>query len=129
MIYWNNSGASESTLDFSGVRVAKCLVFCVVFCTSLFILCPFFCGHCIVSLSSIYGFGLLVPLYFANQIVNCSEWNFEDLLRFAEIESHAILSIKLIMDLLRFAEIEPHSIILIKLIMDLLRFAKKKSWF
>jgi hypothetical protein len=127
MIYWNNSGASEFTLDFSVARVAKCLVFCVLFCTSLFVLFPFSFGHCIVSLSSIYGFWLLVPLYFANQIVNCSEWNFEDLLRFAEIESHTILSIKLIMDLLRFAEIEPHAIISIKLIMDLLRFASSIS--
>jgi hypothetical protein len=50
-----------------------------------------------------------------------------DLLRFAEIESHTILSIKLIMDLLRFAEIEPHAIISIKLIMDLLRFASSIS--
>ena len=33
------------------------------------------------------------------------------------------------MDLLRFAEIESHAIILIKLIMDLLRFAKKKFRF
>jgi hypothetical protein len=40
-----------------------------------------------------------------------------------------ILSIKLIMDLLRFAEIESHAIILIKLIMDLLRFAKKNLGF
>ena len=98
-------------------------------CSVLYIIVyslSFFFGHCIVSLSSIYGFWLLVPLYFANQIVNCSEWNFEDLLKFAEIETHAILSIKIIMDLLRFAEIESHSIILIKLIMDLLRFAKKK---
>ena len=49
------SAASEFTLDFSGVRVAKRLVFCVVFCTSLFGLCPFSFGHCIASLSSIYG--------------------------------------------------------------------------
>jgi hypothetical protein len=33
------------------------------------------------------------------------------------------------MDLLRFAEIESHAIILIKLIMDLLRFAKKNLGF
>jgi hypothetical protein len=52
-----------------------------------------------------------------------------DLLRFAEIESHTILSIKLIMDLLRFAEIEPHAIISIKLIMDLLRFVKTNLGF
>ena len=45
----------DFTLDFSGVRVAKRLVFCVVFCTSLFGLCPFSFGHCIASLSSIYG--------------------------------------------------------------------------
>jgi hypothetical protein len=44
-----------------------------VFCTSLFGLCPFSFGHCIASLSSIYGLWLLVPPYFANCLF-CSEW-------------------------------------------------------
>jgi hypothetical protein len=44
---------------FSGVRVARSLVFCVVFCTSLFFL--FFFFNCIGRLSAIYGFWL--PLW------------------------------------------------------------------
>ena len=48
--------------DFSGVRVTRSLVFCVMFCTSLFVLLQFpFCGHSIVR-SSIYGFWL--PLWY-----------------------------------------------------------------
>ena len=39
---------------FSGVRVDRFLVFCIVFCTSLFVL--FLFGYCIVYPSSIYGF-------------------------------------------------------------------------
>jgi hypothetical protein len=38
--------------DFRGVRVARSLVFCVVFV----LLCSFSFGHCIVCPSSIYGF-------------------------------------------------------------------------
>ena len=33
---------------FCGIRVARSLVFCVVFCRSLFVLLSFFC-HCVVS--------------------------------------------------------------------------------
>ena len=32
---------------FSEVRVARSFVFCVVFCRSLFIICPFSFGHCV----------------------------------------------------------------------------------
>ena len=39
----------------SGVRVTRSLVFCVVFCRSLFILLSLSFGHCIVVPSSIYG--------------------------------------------------------------------------
>ena len=39
---------------FSGVRIARALVFCVVFCRSLSF-CPFSFGHCMVC-PSIYGF-------------------------------------------------------------------------
>ena len=39
-------GAPEITLDFSGVRVVKSLVFCVVFCHSLSV-CPFTFDYCI----------------------------------------------------------------------------------
>jgi hypothetical protein len=44
---------------FSGIRVARYLVSCVVFYRSLFVL--FLFGHCIVCLSSIDGFWL--PLW------------------------------------------------------------------
>ena len=42
---------------FSWVRVALSLVFCVVFCRSLFFVffCPFSFGHCVVCPSSNYG--------------------------------------------------------------------------
>ena len=36
----------SSPPGFSGVHVAKFLVFCVLFCRSLFFLCPFFLCHC-----------------------------------------------------------------------------------
>ena len=44
---------------FSGVRVARSLIFCVVFCRSFFFsFYPFSLGHCVVCSSSIYGFWL-----------------------------------------------------------------------
>ena len=36
----------SSPPGFSGVHVANFLVFCVLFCRSLFFLCPFFLCHC-----------------------------------------------------------------------------------
>ena len=56
------SGASEFNLDFSGVRVARSLVFCVVFCTSLsFCLVSFgsVCLSCYELLLLITHFGIL----------------------------------------------------------------------
>ena len=47
------SRASELNPGFCGVHGALSLVFCVVFCRSLFL---GFCVHCIVCSSSIYGF-------------------------------------------------------------------------
>ena len=47
------SGAPEFTPVFSGVRVAQCLVVCVVFCRSLFV--PLSFGHCVVFPSLLYG--------------------------------------------------------------------------
>jgi hypothetical protein len=48
---------SRSSPIFSGVRVADFLVFCVVFGRLLLVLSSFFSfGHCVVCLSSIYGF-------------------------------------------------------------------------
>jgi len=52
------SGAPESTPVFSGVRVTRSLVYCVVFCRSLFSFCPFSFGYCIICPASIYGFWL-----------------------------------------------------------------------
>jgi hypothetical protein len=78
----------SSTPVFSVVRVARSLVFCVMFCRSLFVLLLFFywslhclsffdlrllvtplvsCGHCIVCYSSDYGFWL--PLWYLVDIV------------------------------------------------------------
>ena len=39
---------------FSGVRVARSVVFCVVFCRSLFLLLSFSFGRCVFSSSLIY---------------------------------------------------------------------------
>ena len=45
---------------FSGIHVIQSLVFCVVFCRSLFVFFTFFSsGNCIVEPSSSYGF--LIP--------------------------------------------------------------------
>jgi hypothetical protein len=33
---------------FSGVRVSRSLIVCVMVCISLFVFCPFSCSHCIV---------------------------------------------------------------------------------
>ena len=41
---------------FSGVRVARSLVFCVMFCRSLLVLLSFYCDHCVVWPSVFYGF-------------------------------------------------------------------------
>ena len=60
--------ASSKEEQFSGVRVFLSLVFCVVFCRSLFVLLSFSFGHCIVCPSSIYGF-LLPLLYFQTLFV------------------------------------------------------------
>ena len=48
----------EFTPVFSGIRDAQSLVFCVMFCRSLFVLLSFFFWSfdCIVCPSSIYGF-------------------------------------------------------------------------
>ena len=41
---------------FSVVRVVRSFVFCLVVCSSLFVILSFSFGHCIVYLSSIYNF-------------------------------------------------------------------------
>ena len=52
----NLSGHLISTPDFSRIRVARCLFFCAMFCTSLFVLCF---GH-FIACPSIYS--LWLPL-------------------------------------------------------------------
>jgi len=49
------SGHLCSPSDFSRIRVARSLVFCVMFCRS-FVFLSFSSGHCIVSPSLVYGF-------------------------------------------------------------------------
>ena len=44
------SGAPDFTPSFSGVRVARSLVFSVVFCRSLLVLCSFTVCHCVCFL-------------------------------------------------------------------------------
>ena len=53
--FWPLYCRSFFNLWLSGVRVARSLVFCVVFCRSLYVLLSLSFGHCIVVPSSIYG--------------------------------------------------------------------------
>ena len=53
--FWPLYCCSFVNLWLSGLRVVRSLVFCVVFCRSLFILLSLSFGHCIVVPSSIYG--------------------------------------------------------------------------
>ena len=54
--FWPLYCRSFLNLWLSGVRVARSVVFCVVFCRSLFVLLSLSFDHCIVVPSSIYGF-------------------------------------------------------------------------
>jgi hypothetical protein len=47
---------------FSGIRITRFLVLCVMFCRMLLVLLSVFCGHCIVCSSSIYRCWL--PLWY-----------------------------------------------------------------
>ena len=49
---------------FSGIRIARCIVFCVDYCLSFY---PFSIGHCAVCSSSIYGFWL--PLWYPQTLL------------------------------------------------------------
>jgi len=60
-------GVPEFTPVFSGVRFTRSLVFCVMFCRLLFVLCHFSFGHCDVCSSSIYGFWL--PLWYLQSLL------------------------------------------------------------
>ena len=51
----NRSEEGEFTPCFSGIRVTRSLVFCVVFCRLLFVMLSFSFDHCIVC-PSIYVF-------------------------------------------------------------------------
>jgi hypothetical protein len=82
--YEKRTKMDGTPLVFCGVHVAQSLVFCVVFCRSLFFLFPF--GHGIVCLLatvlsvpfSIYSFKLLEPSIFSLSklaifyVINCS---------------------------------------------------------
>ena len=77
---------------YSGVCIAKYLVFCVVFCGSLlFRLFSF--GHVIVCPSSIYGFWL--PLWYLQTFLNChialiNMWLPKSPLYFSSIFLHSV---------------------------------------
>jgi hypothetical protein len=57
----SRSEEGEFTPCFSGVRVTRSLVFCVVFCRLLFVILSFSFDHCIVC-PSIYVFWLLLGI-------------------------------------------------------------------
>ena len=62
----NLSVSLEFTPDFSWIRVVQSLVFCVMFCRSLFVLLFFSFGYCVVS----YDLRLLITLlYFQTFLV------------------------------------------------------------
>jgi len=50
------SGPPEFTPIFSEVRVTRSLALCVYFVDRFLSFCTFSVGHCVVCLSSIYGF-------------------------------------------------------------------------
>ena len=58
----NPSGAPDSTPGFSGVRATRSLVFCVVFCRSLFVFVLFYFEHCFVCPLN-YGFCLPISIF------------------------------------------------------------------
>jgi len=60
--------ALELTPVFGGVYVSQSFVFCVVFCRSLLVLLLF--DHCVICLSSIYGFWL--PLCYLQTLLSAS---------------------------------------------------------
>ena len=68
----------QSSLSlFSGVRVIRCLIYCVVFSRSLFVLCSFKYGHCVFGSSSIYGLSIwylqtFLTSYDGRHIWNCT---------------------------------------------------------
>ena len=59
---------SSHPVNFRRVRVAQYLVFCVVFCRSLFVLLSF--DYCIVCSSSNYSFCMLTP-FVSNTFHHC----------------------------------------------------------
>jgi hypothetical protein len=63
----NPFGRPEFTPGFSGVRVARSLVVCVVFSRSVFVPFPFSFVHCVVCLSSIYR--LCLPLWYLQTLL------------------------------------------------------------
>jgi uncharacterized membrane protein len=69
------SGTTEFTPGFSGVHVAQSLVFCVVFCRSLFVLLSFLSWHIVLFVLlrltvSDYSVGILDLLFLITQLVS-----------------------------------------------------------
>ena len=64
---------------FSGVRVTRSLVLCVCFVNRCLSFCTFSFSHCVVCSSSIYG--LCLPLWYLQTLLNNILWNFRMLLK------------------------------------------------
>jgi len=69
----NPSTAHEIILVFSWVRVTQSLVFCVMFCRSLFVLLSFSIRHCFVCSSLTYEFWL--PLWYLQTLLTLCTLN------------------------------------------------------
>jgi hypothetical protein len=70
-----HSGTTEFTPRLSGVHVAQSLVFCVVFCRSLFVLLSFLSWHFVLFVllrltASDYSVGILDLLFLITQLVS-----------------------------------------------------------
>jgi hypothetical protein len=64
--------------DFSGIRVARCLVFCVMFCRSLFVLLPLYLLAIVLSvlriMASDYPFGIFTLFLHKDRINKLSRY-------------------------------------------------------
>ena len=63
IIFFLSYNHLSSSPVFSGVRVPRSLVFCVVLCRSVLPFCPFSFGNCILCHSLIYGFWLTFGIF------------------------------------------------------------------
>ena len=67
----NPSGATEVTLSFCGIRIARSLVVCVMFCRSSLSFFPFSLGHYVVCPSFFNVRFLVTPLVSCGHCVVC----------------------------------------------------------